>query len=334
MRAWVWLLILLAALWGGWWAFATTQMQTGVRDALQARQAAGWQVTGDAPRKAGFPLALETRLDRLTLAAPARDDRLDARGLRISAPVWWPVDLSITAKEVSGETRAGALPLDFTFQTPAAALSLHPAPALTVKAASAASAALRIEGPDGLLLDLAEPRLQARQQDARGTGYAVSFDAGQITPGPLLIRLLTPQAAPPEAPEARGRGVLTFDRALDRNALQAAEPPRLTGLQIESFRMAWGALALTARGALEIDSAGLPEGRVTLKLTQWRRLIEAAQRAGLLPPAMRLQVETMLGALENRGGTPGELDLELGFAEGQMSLAGIPLGPAPRLFGG
>lgn len=334
MRAWVWLLILLAALWGAWWAFATTQMQAGVTQALEVRRAAGWQVENAAPRKAGFPQALETRIDRLAIAAPEGEDRLEVRDLALSAPTWWPLAPSLSAGRMTVETRAGALPLDIAFDTPTATLSLQPGLDLALQAAEAQSAALRIAGPDGPLLDLAVPRMEVQRRDADAAAYAVTFDAGQITPGPLLVRLLTPEAAPPAAPEATGRGVLTFDRALDLAAARSAKPPRLTGLEIGALQLSWGKLALTARGQVSLDAEGLPEGEVTLKLTQWRPLVEAAQRAGLLPPSMRLQVETMLGALENRGGTPGGLDLVLGFAGGQMTLAGIPLGPAPRLFGG
>lgn len=80
------------------------------------------------------------------------------------------------------------------------------------------------------------------------------------------------------------------------------------------------------RGA-HLDPAGIPDGVLSLRVTNWTKLLDAGERAGFLPPSMRGQVDTMLRLLEARGGTPGGLDLDLIFTDGQMMLAGIPLAP-------
>jgi len=90
-------------------------------------------------------------------------------------------------------------------------------------------------------------------------------------------------------------------------------------------------VALGAEGALTFDAEGIPDGVLSLRVTNWSKLLDAGERGGFLPPSMRGQVNTMLRLLEGRGGTPGGLDLDLVFADGQMVLAGLPLGPAPRL---
>ena len=57
MRKLVWLLIVLAVLWGAWWATATTQMQSTLTGLLDTRRAAGGEVTLKDISKSGFPLA-------------------------------------------------------------------------------------------------------------------------------------------------------------------------------------------------------------------------------------------------------------------------------------
>ena len=81
MRKLVWLLIVLAVLWGAWWATATTQMQSTLTGLLDTRRAAGWEVTLKDISKSGFPLALQNRLSGLAVAAPARGLAFEARSL-------------------------------------------------------------------------------------------------------------------------------------------------------------------------------------------------------------------------------------------------------------
>ena len=109
MRKLVWLLIVLAVLWGAWWVTATTQMQSTLTGLLDSRRAAGWEVTLKDISKSGFPLALQNRLSGLAVAAPARSLAFEAPQLDLSAPVWWPGDLSARASVASAALPAGAL---------------------------------------------------------------------------------------------------------------------------------------------------------------------------------------------------------------------------------
>ena len=85
MRKLVWLLIVLAVLWGAWWATATTQMQSTLTGLLDTRRAAGWEVTLKDISKSGFPLALQNRLSGLAVAAPARSLAFEAPQLGLVA---------------------------------------------------------------------------------------------------------------------------------------------------------------------------------------------------------------------------------------------------------
>lgn len=331
MRKLVWLLILLAALWGAWWVTATTQMQSAVTSLLDARRAAGWEVALDGTAKAGFPLTLANRLRGLALSDPKGQLSLNAPQATLSAPAWWPGDLSVAAPRLTVETRAGVLPVKVTATDFAADLSLHPGLALELDRLTAQSAGLRLDGPDGLLLEVAEVHAAMRQSANDPATYDLQVLPGAITPGPLLQRLFSEDGAPATAPRLAARVEVSFDKPIDRHAAVRGNEPRLQGVDLKVVRIAWGDIAMSAEGTLAIDAEGLPAGALTLKVTNWPRLLDIAQRAALLPPSMRLQVEAMLGALANRGDTPDGLDLELVFADGQMTLAGIPLGPAPSL---
>lgn len=332
MRKLVWLLIVLAVLWGAWWATATTQMQSTLTGLLDTRRAAGWEVTLKDISKAGFPLTLENRLSDLSVAAPARGLAFEAPQLDLSAPVWWPGDLSARASAANAALPAGALPLTLNMSDLRADVELHPGSTLQLEALKVRSAYLEVNGPDGPLLEAEEPQMRVTQSSAAARDYDIALLPGGITPGPLLRKVLGEGAGQPGGqPILSARMAVTFARPLDRHSAMAGRLPQIDALTVENVDAAWGDVALAAEGALTFNAQGTPDGVLSLRVTNWSKLLDAGERAGFLPPSMRGQVNTMLRLLEARSGTPGGLDLDLLFADGQMTLAGIPLGPAPRL---
>lgn len=332
MRKLVWLLIVLVALCGAWWAAATTQMQNTLTGLLDTRRAAGWEVTLKNIGKAGFPLTLENQLSGLSVAEPARGLAFDAPQLDLSAPIWWPGDLSARAPVASAALPAGALPLTLNMRDLRADVALRPGSTLQLEAIEVRSAHLEVDGPDGLLFEAEAPRMRITQSSNAARDYDIAVLPGRITPGQLLRKVLGEGAGQPGGqPILSARMGVTFARALDRHTAMAGSLPQIDALTVENVDAAWGDVALAAEGALTFDPEGTPDGVLSLRVTNWPKLLDAGERAGFLPPSMRGQVNTMLRLLEARGGTPGGLDLDLHLADGQMSLAGIPLGPAPRL---
>ena len=328
MRKMIWLLIILAALWGAWWMLATTQMQNVMARAFDDRRAAGWEVTVKDISKAGFPLLLQNRLSGLSLADPKQDFAVEAPQLDLSAPVWWPGDLAVQAPVARVELRAGALPLELNLRDMRADLSLHPGLALQLEGMQIRSAQMQVDGPDGMLLEAEEPRAVVQQSSDVATDYGIALLPGSITPGPLLRKVLGDAAGPPIL---SARMAVSFAEPFDRHTVMQRTIPEVRALSIENIDATLGDVALAAEGALSFDAEGRPDGTLSLRITNWSQLLDAVERAALLPSSMRAQVDTVLRVLESRSGTAGALDLDLVFNQGEMALAGIPLGPAPRL---
>ncbi len=95
-------------------------------------------------------------------------------------------------------------------------------------------------------------------------------------------------------PILSARMAVTFARPLDRHSAMAGTPPQIDALTVENVDAAWGEVALGAEGALTFDAAGIPDGVLSLRVTNWTKLLDAGERAGFLPPSMRGQVDTML----------------------------------------
>jgi hypothetical protein len=97
------------------------------------------------------------------------------------------------------------------------------------------------------------------------------------------------------------------------------------------FRAQWGGIDVRAAGALTVAAGGVPTGRITVKITNWRDLLQVAGNAGLFPEPLMPTIERAFEVLAGLSGPPDTLDAPLSFANGIVSFGPIPLGPAPRL---
>ena len=139
-----------------------------------------------------------------------------------------------------------------------------------------------------------------------------------------------PQALPQAFDVLTAKGAVVFNTPVyPRTAAQT--PPQFRQIILDGAQVDWGGVALRAMGAVDVDASGVPSGEIELQARDWRNLLDVAQAAGVLPSARRGQAELMFSLLAARGGSADDLDLVLAFEGGQMTVSGLPLGPAPNL---
>ncbi|MEO0894751.1 MAG: DUF2125 domain-containing protein [Pseudomonadota bacterium] len=90
-------------------------------------------------------------------------------------------------------------------------------------------------------------------------------------------------------------------------------------------------MEIRAVGTLSIDVEGTPEGRITLKATNWREIINLGEATGLLPEPFVPTVNRVLELMAGMSGPSHTIDTPLTFANGRVSLGPLPLGLAPKL---
>ena len=331
MRRLLWLIVILAVIWCTWWMVASAGLQRVVTDWFEDQRNIGWQADVAEVSQHGFPFTLHARVLDISLADPSTGIEVVAPQLDLIAAAYWPGYLTVRLSDAPIEiaTPTGR----FTLQTKAAQadLRVYPGVALQVQSIGLVSDAWQVRAADGDIVSADDLVVSMTQDEVSSETFQFDVNATKLTPG-ILVRTLF--ALPIEWPMAFDAFTadlsVTFDTPWDRKALIENRPqPR--AIFIRNADASWGVARMSATGELTIDQSGIPTGDISIVVANWREIIKVAEASGALPSAQRGQVEIMLSAVANLGGGRDDLDLNLSFQNGDMSLGPIRLGPVPRL---
>lgn len=325
--------LVLGTLGSGLWligAETTERLTTGW---LEARAASGWQVSYANLETGGYPSRFETQATDLLLSDPATGWAWSAPDFTLIQPLTrlnsvqaiWPSEQSLASPFARWQISAD------TFEANG---GINPLADFALLDGTLDLAGLRIENNSGGALVLETGTLQLTRQGTEDQGfelYALNFDMAALDPGAVFSRLLDPAGVLPDAIEtARIEAELAFDRPWDLSALERDRPqPRR--IELDEASADWGDLRFRSTGSLEIDAEGIPEGRLTIRAENWRRMLDMAENSGRLPPDLRRIIETPLALIGGATGDPEDIDAPLIFRNGRMVFGPFPLGPAPRI---
>lgn len=314
-----------ALIWMCWWAFGHIAYEKGLNAWIDDRRDAGWVADLETLNTVGFPNRFDTTVTDLHLADPTT-------GVAWSAPKVQFLSLAYKPHQV-----ITVLPQAHKFSTPfetmtishddaRASLFLQPTPSLPLDRARLVTDALDISSTLGWNVTLTQGRFAA--ENTADNDYRIGAEVLGLMPSQNTRDLLDPGGLLPDVLEnLRLDADLSFDAPWDRAAIETARP-QLTAIDLNNMSARWGNITFRAAGALTVDAQGLPEGKLTLRAVEWRKLLAMAFAAGWLPQSAVGPLETGLELLSGRTDT---LDAELQFSSGRTWLGPIPIGPAPSL---
>ncbi len=321
---------LLAAVWGGYWFIGATAAETGIRAWLEARRAEGWQADYGQVTTRGFPGRFDTAITDLVLADPHS-------GLAWSAPLF-----QILTRAYRPNHIIAAWPHRQTLATPYEKIALTsatmrgsirflPDSALTLDALRLDLADFKATSSAGWSAQLATGFLATRRNDALDNGQDLHFEATGARPPLRVLALLDPARLLPDRFQTLRVDLSAgFDAPWDRYAIEKRRP-QLRAVDIGDLRATWGELDLQAAGKLSVDAAGIPSGKIALRATNWRHMLQVALDAGWVDRDVSRTVERALELLAGMSGNPDTIDTTVHFAGGWVSIGPIPIGRAPRL---
>jgi len=316
-----------ALIWMIWWAIGQTAYQTGLKAWVDDRRSEGWVADYTELSTAGFPNRFDTTVKDIALADPET-------GVAWSAPFVQFLSLSYKPHQV-----IAVLPDEHRFSTPfqtidishddaRASLFLQASALLGLDRARLVTSGLKATSSRGDTLALEDGRLAAEAIEDKENAYRIGAEIEGLFPTKEALGILDPAGVlPKRVDNLRTDAELTFTAPWDRNAIENARP-QLTELILTDLSARWGDVTFRAAGQVTVDEVGIPEGEITIRAEEWRRILDMAETMGAVPQALRGTAETALSLLS--GGTD-VLDAPLVFSGGRIWLGLIPLGDAPRL---
>lgn len=310
MRALIWVVGALAALYAGFWFVARGQVESRLTAALDDLEAKGWTVAYDDLSVAGFPSRLDTTLTGLSLADPGGEVAWSTPFVQVFALSYRPNRVIAVWPPEQAVTVAGT-PVTVGSEDLRASASTGFSLALPFRAATVEAQGLDLAAP-GWEVTTGHALVAARS--AGGAAYDLYLDlAGAALEQPALALDVV-----------RLDAQVTLDRPIDRR-LEGAPVP--TSLHLKEARLSRGDLALTVSGDLAAGADGVVEGELVVVAEDWLGMLDLAQTAGLLDEGRRALFERALGML----GDEDRIEVPVTFADGRVSALGLPLLDAPRL---
>lgn len=331
MRALLTFILIAAAAWSGYWYIGSTGANAAFNTWFEDRRAEGWVADVATLETNGFPNRFDTTFGDIALADPDTGLAWEAPFFQIFALSYkpnhiiavWPNEQRIATPlakyDVTSEDMRASLVTDAAATLPLDRLTL------TAEALSVLEIGTR-EPTRAEALTLAVER-----QPVAENSYRLGFKADGFSPALDWRLQIDPKGALPDTLDALSADLtVDFDAPWDINAIQTARPqPRKIDLRLAEAR--WGQLELQAAGEVTVDSAGIPEGEITIKARNWRDILRLAVESGAIPEGFGGTLEDGLSVMSRLAGNPKTLDIPLGLRGGRVLLGPVPIGPAPRL---
>ena len=333
MRLLKWL-SLGAAIWIVYWGVAAWGLRSGFEAWFSEQQRQGWHVAYGPMTTSGFPMRHVTHLEQPQLADPGTGVAWSADWIEFDSPALWPGAQSLRFAPSPQRFSLFDQTRSLVAENMQAELQLAPGLALELEQLSLTSQAWQISDSSGALWQAQGLSLEMRQL-AQPEHYQLSANAQGVSPSGLLrvgfggLNLLKDDLSP-QFSTLQIAAELTFDTPWDRRAIELRRPqPRKISLDLAEAQ--WGDMLFRSAGELVVDDLGRISGELTLRVENWRGILDLAERLSLLPPSTRTGVEKILALFSTGTGAEEKIDTTLRFQRGQIWAGPLPIGTAPRL---
>lgn len=323
--------VVLALIYSAYWVVGARAVRGGAVAQAAALQEAGWAVTFDDLSVQGFPSRFDTSIAALDIASPDAAVGYAAPFLQALALSYQPNRVILAFPPTQTVTLGGA-PFEVVSTDLRASVGLAANTSLALDAATAEARQVTVTGDAMGTLTFTDLLTAVRERGGDlPNSYDVYLNAQSLVLPTHLRAQLQGSGLPDTLDIVNLDGTVVLDRPLNRHTLPTwpEDPARVRGLTLRSLTVRWGDLAITGDGAITVDATGTPEGTITLRATDWQRMLDIALDAGLLPPDLQFMAASMGQTLSQ--GQP-DLNLPIRFQNGNLSLGPIPLGPAPKVF--
>lgn len=328
MRALVAAVLVLTVLWGGYWFAGSRALERAAEDWFAAQAAAGRVAERQDLSVAGFPSRFDLTVTAPRLADPQSGWGWEAPFVQVFSLTYKPWHVIAALPNEQRLTTPGDT-ITLTSAKAQASLVVEPGTDLTLDRSVLVGEAITAAASSGWTIGAEAARLATRQDPARTDAHEIGLEVANLALDESLVAALERQSdLPGRISLVRLDAIAGLTAPIDRHF--ADKSPRLREVEVKEGLVRWGDLAIFARGTLTTGPDGLAQGRIDIRVENWRKALPAARAAGLLTPDMARTLERGLEAVAQAGGNADVLALPLTMQDGWMALGPLPLGPAPR----
>lgn len=335
MRKLMVLIVLLTAIWSGYWVVGSNAIRQGAEDFFANAAAQGLVAEKTAVTVQGFPNRFDLQVDGLRLVDPDTGTAWEAPFVQVFAMTWKPWHI-IAALPPTQQVTLPDQKLSVSSDGVRASVRAKPATDLPLAAVIVEGNSLTAVSSAGWTVGLGRSVASiSADEEVSNAGdapnaYVLALDVADLTPDPKAIEKIVAEAGlPPTVAVIKVLATATLSAPLDRFA--GDTNPRLTALDLSDSLITWGDLSVVAKGVITPDDQGYASGRIEIAVTNYQRLVPALVAAGAIKPEISQTVGNMLDAMAKESGDPNLLQLPLILQDGRVSLGPLPLGDAPLL---
>lgn len=331
LRKLIWLIVILAALYGGYWFVGSHLLQGQLDKWVAEERAAGRQADFGVLKVQGFPSRFDIRAENIALYNPQTGMGWTAPEAELAALAYQPQHY-IAVLPQTQVIRAPGADIGITSQDMRASLVFSPGPSFVLDRMSFVSKGLAVEpGAPELRTGAADLRIATQRAAGTDYGHRLGFEAlGLIVPEFILEQL---RSAPTELPATMDRvhldAVVDFDRRLDRHVLNGPRP-EISKIKLEDLSLSWGPIGFAVTGDVTVLADGTLTGPIELSIRGMTQLFDIATAAGLLPAERRRMVEGMLSMVAKPDAS-GTAKLSFEAKNGTLHLGPLALTALPKL---
>ncbi len=325
-----------AAVYAGYWYSAAELVQRGLLDWSAARRSEGYTIGWDRTEVGGFPFALRVTIEKPIFGQSRIEPGYEARGeLLVGEALPWALGQWHISAAQGGTLAIQPGPERPAIDVAAAALDGTVMPGQDGDAAMNAGAdvtlaadRLTVSGQTSLAIAHAMARAHIP------AGAAASHLQTWLSASLTLDGIALPVTVPPLGNTVERLATTlaikgTIPGGPRRQALAAWRDDGGT-LELQSFALVWGKLALDAKGTVALDAALQPLGALTATIRGYGEIIDALVATGDLKAGDAALVNVGLGLLA-KPAPDGQyqLDAPLTLQNGQAYLGPVRLARMP-----
>lgn len=328
MRALIWAVVILAAIYSGYWFLGARAARGAVEAQFANLQAAGYTAERSDFALRGFPSRFDLTVENPRLGDPSAGVEWSAPFAQVFSLSYKPWHLIAALPNEQVITLPGDQ-LTVTSDSFMGSLVVQPGTSLPLDRMNIAIDALAVTASAGALGAAQRVRLATRQEAMQDNAHEFAVQLSGLAPDPAILAGFGRAGLPSVIETVDLAGVAQFD-----GPILPANPgafPVLSAVTLYRADLVWGDLRMTGKGEVTPDATGLAQGALTVEITGWQVIPGALQAAGAIQPDAMFVVTAMLSGLAQQDGTPEVLTLPLTFRNGLISLGEWPIGPAPRL---